>query len=450
MITTKELLTSKQKYNLILISVDTLRADHMGVYGYKRNTSPKIDAWAKDATVFNRAYTIFPLTFQSFYTLFTGRNEAIVNPKLGYSYSVSEATEALSPTLPQILKQNGFITTAFVTNPVIDGLATNTFRAGFDNFKFYDQSHLSESINPGNAKDYFYNIFIHDNENSKQVTANSIEWINKNTDKKFFIWLHYSTPHLPYNPPQNYACELDKKFCDETEYQNALTVIPHRCTDTEKGSLKEDQVEDLKVLYDAEIISIDEEIGKVLKAIKDNNLDKESVVVFYADHGEGFDHNIFDHGFSLYESNIHIPFIIKVPGSQEKSIDTLIDNSDILPTLLDILGIKYAKNDYSGKSFIQSGKYINEDKEVFFMTPKDWTNKFGVIYGENKYIYSAGDKCLNNRTNEESYNLILDKNEERNNSKTQIYSELKNRLSEFFKTQEPPQKEIDQLKSLGY
>lgn len=462
---------TSQDLNLILISVDTLRADHMGIYGYSRNTTPNIDDWAKTATVFTNAYTIMPLTAQSFYTLFTGRDDVFKNGSFSNSHPVtldSEGKNAL--TLAKILKENNYSTTAIISNPVL-GNVFKFFRSGFDQFDFIDISGGFAKVknpNPGmELIDLYSQSFSSDYENSQIITTKATGWLKANykDKKKFFLWLHYSTPHSPYNPQIKYVCKIENQFCDTLKYQD---ILLGECFDQER-EVSTQTIDFAKLLYNAEILSVDEQIGKILQELRNLNIDRKTIVIFYGDHGEGFDHDIFYHGNALYNSSIHIPLIIRSPFYKKALIvPKLIDNTDISPTVLDLLGIPYYKNQFSGLSFISAfdtskqkeAKHL-EKKYIYSLSSADTTNKFTILDGAYKYIYSNVDECLYKGYREELYNLKTDP-EEKNNligKEDSVASRLKKSLFEEIKRRSKTsdlestnrnKDIINKLKSLGY
>jgi len=442
--------------NLILISVDTLRPDHMGVYGYEKNTTPNIDRWAKNATVFTNAYTIFPLTFQSFYTLFTGRDDVLKNDNFSYSYSVNMVNNPRSTTLPSIMAKQGYKTAAFVTNPVIDVLGFKVFKVGFQSFKYFDDTNLTKNMKRNNLDGVLYSIFSKEYENSVSMTKNVVSWLNHNNNEKFFLWVHFTNPHEPYNPPIRFSCELKDTICDPNIYANNLLKGPPRCNQQLPVKLTDDDLSLMQEYYDAEILGLDSEIGKIMTTIKEQGLSKKTVVIFYSDHGEGFDHNILTHGYSLYDSNVHIPLIIASPGINKTIYEGLVDNTEILPTVLDLLKIEINANDFTGNSFqkgLTSGITVS-NKEVFFKTPQDWTNKFGVTNSKYKYIYSNKNICLNEEGIEEYYDMQKDPRETNNlfyeNNEYKLKEDLKNYFSDNIKKINEDEKNLENNRSLGY
>jgi len=446
---------NKNKMNIILISVDTLRADHMGVYGYEKDTTPNIDKWAKDAFIFTNAYTIMPITFHSFYTLFTGRDDVLKIENIANRYANLDKKSNEITTLPEILTENDFKTGAFITNPVIGDANLIFFKDGFQDFNYINTSAIKNKLPD-------IKVFNNDPKNAKEVTNKGGKWLKENKNKRFFLWLHYTTPHMPYNPSKVYLCKIDKN-CDAEIYQKLLSDL----STTENGVLKSCTADEVspeiinasKNLYDAEILSVNEQIGKILEEVERLRLSENTVIVFYADHGEGFEKNIFSHGDSLYNSGVRIPLIIKVPEKKSKTITHVLDNSDVLPSLLDLLQIKYDKSQITGKTFapVFDDKKISSDKKyIYSIATTEKLNKRSIFDGTYKYIESVSDECLNNGEKEELYNLKIDPHETENiaNTNEQIKKKLKNALFTsgiiLENTTEPKEEIIDKLKSLGY
>jgi len=439
--------------NVIFISIDTLRADHMGVYGYKKDTTPNIDQWAKSATKFSNYYTIFPLTTHSFFSLFTGGDDEVLNGPLTEDYPTDIEGYTNKATLPTILKSNNYHTAAFVTNPLL-GTVLKFFRRGLDEYNFVNTSGL------GN---YDPELYANTYRDQIKLTSASIKWLNKYRDKKFFLWLHYLNPHAPYLPPDQYLCRIDTYTCINKTYDEKLLADsdPQLCN-VEKLS-ENDRQHEIN-LYDAELLSTDEQIGRILEAVEDMNLTKKTVIVLLADHGEGFDHNIYHHGNSLYSSALKIPLIIYVPGTKEKSSDMLLDNTNVTATLLDLLNIKFPESTFAGKSFIDvfyHNKTQNKElnKVVYFRTPSNRSDRIGVTDGNYKYILNNDDYCTVKNDKEELYNLKNDPEEMNNLAEKDksLVEKYRKYLSEKFKEFVTPPSDsqnrkdiIEKFKSLGY
>lgn len=437
------LVKQAQSMNLILISVDTLRADHMGVYGYKRNTTPNIDKWAKNATVFTNAYTIFPLTLHSFYTLFTGRDDVLYDsPGIWDTVNNANSEKDLSfQTLPLMMKKMGHTTAAFVTNPVLGSL-TNFFKIGFDKFVYTDKA------NPTNKLDY--ESFKKDYENSVETTNKAIEWLKNNSHKnKFFLWVHYTTPHMPYNPPLKYLCKFDPENCGSENY------VPIASDGDPYGKLYEScsnkAINPLLIqrainAYDAEISATDELVGQVLMEIQKQKLPKNTIIVFYGDHGESFDHGLFGHGNSLYNSSVHIPFIMQEPYHKKNKDNRLLSNLSINKIIDDIF--------YSRDSSRQKANYILMRVENFGENNNSKILKYGLVNTKYKYIYN-NLSCSSENVPDEMYNFERDKKEKvniknSNNSVLLIREILQNRFSKNKIKFDNTNVYKEKMRSLGY
>ena len=393
--------------NLILISVDTLRPDHMGVYGYEKNTTPNIDKWAKGATVLTNMHTVVPATFPSFTTLMTGKH--VFDTQIYNNFGVrfdgkllngGEPIDSNTQTIADILSANGYITAAFITNQSLNTKLTNIGK-GFKQ----------------------YNHFIGDWNKNKYLEFfnKSLDWMQQNKNKKLFLWLHLMSPHSPYSPTNDFQCKFNNKYCNVIKTEGLTSLEDERkkyqgCF----GNIDKNTLELYKTLYDGEIGFDDNIVGEILNTIKDTGLDKKTVVILLSDHGEGFEHDYyFMHTDSLNEQHTRIPFIIKMPNLNGGMNNTLIDNTQFFATILELLGISKGSN----SSFIQVLR--NHDSNSINNRPVYSVNtnlsKFSITLGDYKYIYSIqGYTCQFNNKDEFLYNLKDDPNEEINLEDTNI------------------------------
>jgi arylsulfatase A-like enzyme/Tfp pilus assembly protein PilF len=268
---------------LVLISIDTLRADHLPAYGYTRIKTPTIDALATDGVVFERAYSHSPQTFPAHSSMFTGRLpfEHGVRDNVGYLLKDDERT------LAELLRNRGFSTGAAVSSYVLrreSGIAQG--------FAFYDAEL------PAAAPESSIAAVQRDGA----VTVEAAErWIASQDGRRFFLFLHLYEPHKPYSPPTRFA-----------------QYAP----------------------YDGEIAYADELVGRIVHALKERDLYDAATIVLLSDHGEGLgDHGEQEHGLFLYDESVRVPFIVKQPGSQGagRRINTVAQHIDIVPTLLDLV-----------------------------------------------------------------------------------------------------------------
>ena len=295
--------------NVILISVDTLRADHMGVYGYLKNTTPNIDKWAKNAILFTNMRTMVPTTYPSFTMLMTSKTpfeSGVFSNSTGYDGPAPGLIPINSNinTLAQILKANGYLTAAFINTSALDAELTK-LNKGFDLYNDYPEFPLN---GPSRENKSFTNIDA------------AVKWLDENSGKKIFLWIHLMEPHAPYFPIKEFYCTFGSKFCNLIKNQKDLQKLEAERKQLKGCQIKgvpSNKVELFKALYDGSIASADKFVGQILNKIEKTNLDKKSVVMFYGDHGEGFDHNYyFFHNHNLYDSFVKIPFIIKLPSLQ--------------------------------------------------------------------------------------------------------------------------------------
>jgi choline-sulfatase len=285
--------------SVILITVDTLRADHVGCYGAQMVKTPTLDGLAHDGIVFDRAFSQVPLTWPSHAVILTGTYP--------FQNGVQDFTgQPLAPqfrSVAQAFKQAGYATGAVVSAFVLDrswGLAR-----GFD---FYDDAFSASTFE---AKD----AGLVDRRAGESV-AHAIAWLKKTPHRPFFLWLHLYDPHSPYDPPEPYR----------SEYRTHL--------------------------YDGEIAYADHELGNLIAWLKQNHLYDSSLIVALSDHGESLgEHGEDEHGFFVYNSTLHVPLIVKPPVGKAfppRHREQPVETAAVSPTLLQLAGLKSAAE--SGKS----------------------------------------------------------------------------------------------------
>lgn len=448
--------------NVIIVSVDALRANHMGVYGYKKDTTPNIDLWSKDTFIFDNAMTAIPITYPSFASLFTGLPP--VNTRI-IENSTRHIIGDNTQTLASIFKRNGFTNVAYLTSDVLNKDINKGITNLAKDFDIYESfPYKNDQVN--NYRHY------------EEFISKAFSWLRTNKDKRFFMWLHLMNTHPPYFPPKNYRCVFNQKYCKEIDNSNEQELIDDekKYRGCRKQAVPEDRVEIHETLYDGEIAYMDNLFGQFIDVLKKIGIDKNTVVVFLADHGEGFDHNYnFLHGRVLYNSSVRIPLIIKIPwiNPQGTRIPKLIDNSDIMPTLIDLLKLRIDYLVTDGNSFgdVFKNKFnrfflkTNETKQFVYLVSQNM-DKYAVTDGKYIYIYSLPGSCgTNDQTMEEVYNLSTDPGEKNNLVLQNLpeNKELKEMLMSFLSRYNLPQTplkiedtdsqnnpQLEKLKSLGY
>jgi len=418
--------------NVIIIAVDTLRADHLGCYGYPRNTSPNIDKFAEDGVKFTHCYTPSPLTTPAFASMLSSLSPYKHGAKRN-GMSVFNRTKIL----PQYLKRHGYYSGAFISNYTLKKDLTRLNR-GFDTYtEVLDKKRwLRMFLSEGDAKD---------------VSEKASRWLYKNSERKFFLWVHYTSPHEPYV----YHKEFDKgyKEVDPSVYPDGSHFKKIRKYDTEIG-------------YD------DHHIGQLIKKIKEYGLYDDSLIIFMADHGESFgEHDYFTHGRKLYNSGLHVPLIVKLPLSEnaETVVERNVSLLDIAPTILWHLGIPIpegmeGEDLFNPKSeervfYFEAYKGVVDSKRGELFHLKVSPIRYGMLKDNIKLIYD------NNKY--EAYDVEKDWFESQNiyhnpDSQMAVLSgmliQFKANVEEFIEYSKKylkqrsklTKEEIEKLKSLGY
>src|SRR3954451_20541470 len=270
--------------NLILITIDTLRADHVGAYGAATAATPTLDALARGGARFDQGQTAVPLTGPSHATILTGQYP----PTHGVRGNVNFTLGSTYPTLATRLQRRGYATAAFVgAYPVA---AAFGFNQGFDTFD--EEFHESSPDDNGAER------------RANEVADASLRWLSARAGGPFFAWLHFYDPHAPYDPP--------------APYRDRFAGRP----------------------YDGEIAFADAQIGRVLDAVHASGRDRDTVVMVLADHGEGLgDHGELTHAVLTYQSTMRVPWVVAGPGGPEgREIATRVATIDLVPTALALVG----------------------------------------------------------------------------------------------------------------
>jgi arylsulfatase A-like enzyme len=366
--------SSSDRVNVILITIDCLRADRVGAYGYKKAITPNIDRLARQGVLFEQATAQSPWTFPSFASLFTSMyptelNLGVGNRHIGEMYS--QRVDETRVTLAEAFQASGYRTQAVVTNPWL--LPAFGFAQGFDGFISVDepQPHhltnldglsvlkIARQISP--VYQALQSIYERITGNSGQpmvwdvradrVTKEAIAWLRKNQHEPFFLWIHYIDPHFPFDPPQDYWPTVDGVTAERLAY---LRSYNEEDVYTGRARLRPQDKATLSALYDGEIAYNDYYVGKLLDEIDDLGLRDNSVVALTADHGDEFwEHGGYQHGHTLYDELIRIPFIVRGPGvlSKARRVTADVQHLDLMPTLLDLIG-RNAPAEAQGRSLL--------------------------------------------------------------------------------------------------
>ncbi len=474
--------------NIIFIAVDALRASNLGCYGYKKNTSPNIDRLAKMGLLFEDTYACINHTDPSFTTIFSGRcplSHGILNhgPRVT-DIEVKSFNERGIKLLPEILKENDYRTLA------IDWL-WRWHKTGYDYYsgakpqaslhgflkqqvrkfpflrRLITQSiieKIQQKISKGISKPY---------EDAKCITDQAIKLISKNKQEKFFLFLHYWDTHTPYLPPHNYLPNYKDAAKKIAELSKLITGKRLK----EKFSYFEKKVQEYQSTiiesYDGEISFADNEIGRLLNYLENQNLLNDTMIILTSDHGESLtEHGIYLDHAGLYDETLHVPFLLFHPDlPKDKRIKGFAQHYDFVPTILELLNIETDLR-FDGKSAIPliEGHKIHS---AIYAEEIQYQRKRAIRNSNWKYIYSLNEKEIPCRrcgrihgAKEELYDLNRDPKETENimAKKPNVASDLRKSLETWINNLEYTEPKIDsshiykkdidkveeRLKGLGY
>jgi len=342
--------------NIVLISVDTLRSDHMGIYGYDRNTTPEIDSFFEGGTVYENAYATTSRTPPSVVSFLSGLLPQHHDVRLFNTRVSSTLT-----TLPKLLREQGYECAAVVSNQVLSGdwMGLDT------HFDHYDDEVTEKEPN----RDQY-------ERSAKPTTDAAIEWLESREypDKPFFLWVHYMDPHGPYTPPTPKV----KEFSHSTPKNIDVGLLPkyQRFPGITDGLEYVD-------LYDEEIANLDQEAGRLLDALAPITADGETLFAFTADHGETLmDHEQwFRHDYQVYEELVRVPLLVRGGGLAKTRFGGRVSNMDIVPTALELAELDVPDN-LDGVSLLNP---VN-DRNIFIESGLSKTFWTGVIADSGKWL----------------------------------------------------------------
>ncbi len=391
----------KEKLNLLLITIDTLRPDRLSCYSNKHIQTPNIDSLAEKGTLFLKAFAHTTTTLPSHVNILLGTTPLYHGVHENASFIVKE--EFL--TLAEHLKSHGYVTGAFVGAYPLDS------RFGLDQgFDIYDDEYSTRNPQEYGLKE----------RKAEAVVASALNWL-KNQASPWFLWIHCFDPHDPYEPPEPFR----------TRYANQL--------------------------YDGEVSYVDYALGSLFDSMKENHLYDNTLVIFTGDHGESLaEHGEMTHGYFAYNSTLWIPLIIYIPGLKPGKIDQQVTHIDIFPTACDVLKIEKPPF-LQGVSLLPSikGKKLPE-RPIYFESlypyySRGWAPLRGFILGKEKFIESPLPEFYDlEKDFDELKNIISEKN--LNKYKEKLAGLIKNQSLAESSTAEQKidRQSLEKLRSLGY
>jgi choline-sulfatase len=282
-----------EKPNVLLITLDTTRADHLGAYGYADAETPNIDALAQRGVLFAQATSPAPLTLPAHSSIMTGTYPTYHGVRVNGNTALSPA----QTTIAETLKERGYATGAWIAAFVLDGRwgLNQGFDVYDDRFDLGKYKHLDLGSvqRPGN-----------------EVVDAALAWLDAHEKGPFFAWVHLYDPHTPYEPPEPFLSKY--------------------------------QPRGMRGLYDGEIAFADQQVGRCLSWLRTHGVEDRTVVVVMGDHGEALgDHGEASHGYFVYDDTLHVPLILAAPVERLRGVrvDAQVSSVDLLPTLFELLGI---------------------------------------------------------------------------------------------------------------
>jgi arylsulfatase A-like enzyme/tetratricopeptide (TPR) repeat protein len=351
--------------NVILVTLDTTRADHLGCYGYPDIKTPNLDALARSGALFAQASAVAPLTLPAHSSIMTGMYPTYHGVRVNGNTALSQA----QTTIAEALSEKGYKTGAFIAAFVLDGRwgLNQGFQVYDDrlDLKKYKHLDLGGVQRPGN-----------------EVMDAALGWLETHKQERFFAWIHLYDPHTPYEPPEPFR----------TEYGGRGPAGP----------------------YDGEIAFADQQVGRCVSWMQANGLERKTVLVVMGDHGEGLgSHGEGSHGYFVYDYAMHVPLLVVTPFAELRGIrvDSQVSAVDVFPTVLELCGLDTARK-VQGRSLLPAMFHPGPDEKAYAygesMTPNlqfGWSSLQSLRSSRYKLIRAPRP---------ELYDLSVDKEESTN------------------------------------
>jgi arylsulfatase A-like enzyme/cytochrome c-type biogenesis protein CcmH/NrfG len=354
-----------EKPNVVLITLDTTRADHLGCYGDTDARTPTLDALARGGVLFTQAATVAPLTQPAHSSIMTGLYPTYHGVRVNGSTALGQA----QTTLAEALSQRGYRTGAFIGAFVLDG------RWGLNQgFDVYDDKF--------DMKKFKHLDLAGVQRPANEVMDAALTWLGDRADRPFLAWIHLYDPHSPYEPPEPFLSDFGSR-----------------------GPA---------ALYDGEIAFVDSQVARLVSWLKSTGLDQRTVLVVVGDHGEGLtSHGEGTHGYFVYDYALHVPFIVDAPFDELRGvrIESQVTLVDVFPTVLALAGVD-ATFRVHGRSLVPLMLHPAPEEDAYAYSEAMTANlQFG--WGELRSLRSARYKFIES-PRPELYDLVADPGEETN------------------------------------
>ncbi|MCP5053075.1 MAG: sulfatase [bacterium] len=367
------LLTRKKQaedFNIILVSIDTLRADHLGCYKYPRPTSPAVDRLREDGVLFRRCMAQSASTLASHGSMLT----SLILSHHGAFFTRSLPLPQELLTMAEFLKVNDYRTISFNDGGQI--APEFGLNQGFE---------LYRSMNPKNKNTQL--VF-------SKIVEKSIDWLDNHPGEKFFFFLHTYETHHPYTPDDRYLDLFESGYAGSLPKHIYVPLIKS----INSGETVIDDADKQHIIntYDAEIRSMDDSFGKLIEYLKKSNLYDNTLIIFTSDHGEEFgEHGVWGmHSHTLFNEQLHVPLIVKFPRSKfaGRKVNPLVRSIDILPTVVDLLG-EEKPGQFEGTSLMPFIRGRETGDNIYAISQRDmqktYVNKYWSVMNRKWKLYDS-------------------------------------------------------------
>lgn len=405
--------------NVLLITIDSLRADHLSCYGFPHPTTPNMDKLANDGVLCERLLCTAIPTHPSYTTLYTGQH-AVTHRVVAHGGKNRLSNEC--PFLPQIFLQQGYTTCA------LDNLWRGRpwFGRGYEYY-----------IDPSLRRTLLLSVTC------EELNRRALPWIRAHAREPFFMFLHYWDPHYPYTPPKKYShlfyrgenpTDPEDHSLDPYWKHPIGSIAKDTWLRTAKGPITD--IDYVRALYAQEVCHIDEGVGELLATLDDLGIAEQTLVILVADHGESLgEHSIYFDHYGLYEPTIHVPLILRMPGTLPagRRLPGRVQMQDVAPTILQGAGLPVPPK-MDGRGFwdtLLGNKELREPEWVVSLE-STWQAKWSLRTERYKLIVSRQIDFLGN-PEMELYDLQEDPKEEVNRAETDpaLARELRGALEDW-------------------
>ncbi|MFH2107981.1 MAG: sulfatase, partial [Chrysiogenia bacterium] len=412
--------------NIYIVLSDALQASHLGTYGYHRKTSPQIDAFARDAVVYENAYTNAVFTLSSVSTIFSG-----IYPDSHGVHSLLVSLPKKLLTLPEYLKSKGYATS----------IITSSFGIS-SRFGFHQ-----------GVDDYFRVAEKYWAPKDTSIFSEFRKWLEK-APPAHFSYMHYIHPHFPKVPPVDFPVSFRpgkekitlERLAQLTKKEKKSGIRPNA-----------EELQEITDAYDSSIAWVDSEFGKILSLLKEKKLYNDSLIIFLSDHGEALgEHGVLSHSDNVYEETSRVPLIIKYPKSLDIKgrVGRLAELADIFPTITSLFGQKLTLD---GRNLLGSGANGALDDSMIVSRTINKCPKYGLRWKNWYYMINFNDN------NDKLFSLAADPYREIGASHPAIKTFLKARFLSWYarfrnssgtaaeiSLKSLPASDIEEMKTLGY